>query len=134
MATAYQFADTRLSKLDGFEVEIDEAHERADHSQPPCQPLMAMPGGRRKGAMPTYGSGEKHRASVPRLFRWISTHSSTIDEPHGDFDRRFSRKGFSATSPDEIVFLAIRKGLDLSVIRTGDLCTPASRFGFERLD
>jgi hypothetical protein len=30
--------------------------------------------------------------------RWISTHSSTIDEPHGYFDRRFSRKGFSATS------------------------------------
>ena len=79
-------------------------------------------------------NGEKHRASVPRLFRWISTQSSTIDEPHGDFDRRFSRKGFSATSPDEIVFLAIRKGLDLSVIRTGDLCTPAPRFGFERLD
>ena len=79
-------------------------------------------------------NGEKHRASVLRLFRWISTQSSTIDEPHGDFDRRFSRKGFSATSPDEIVFLAIRKGLDLSVIRTGDLCTPAPRFGFERLD
>jgi 2-oxoglutaroyl-CoA hydrolase len=29
MATAYQFADARLSNLDGFEVEIDEAHERA---------------------------------------------------------------------------------------------------------
>ena len=69
-------------------------------------------------------NGEKHRASLPRLFRWISTHSSTIDEPHSDLDRRFSRKGFRATSPDEIVFLAIRKGLDLSVIRTGDLCTP----------
>ena len=81
-----------------------------------------------------FSNGEKHRALVPRLFRWISTHSSTIDEPHSDFDRRFSRKGFRATSPDEIVFLAIRKGLDLSVIRTGDLCTPAPRFGFERLD
>ncbi len=30
MATAYQFADPRLAKLDGFHVEIDEAHERAD--------------------------------------------------------------------------------------------------------
>lgn len=30
MATAYQFADPRLATLDGFHVEIDEAHERAD--------------------------------------------------------------------------------------------------------
>jgi 2-oxoglutaroyl-CoA hydrolase len=30
MATAYQFTDARLAKLDGFHVEIDEAHERAD--------------------------------------------------------------------------------------------------------
>lgn len=30
MATAYHFADPRLAKLDGFHVEIDEAHERAD--------------------------------------------------------------------------------------------------------
>lgn len=30
MATAYQFADPRLAKLDGFHVEIDEAQERAD--------------------------------------------------------------------------------------------------------
>src|SRR5580704_7122448 len=28
--TAYSFADPRLSTLDGFQVEIDEAHERAD--------------------------------------------------------------------------------------------------------
>jgi 2-oxoglutaroyl-CoA hydrolase len=30
MASAYNFADSRLAKLDGFQVEIDEAHERAD--------------------------------------------------------------------------------------------------------
>ena len=30
MAIAYQFTDPRLAKLDGFHVEIDEAHERAD--------------------------------------------------------------------------------------------------------
>ena len=30
MATAYQFTDPRLAKLDGFHVELDEAHERAD--------------------------------------------------------------------------------------------------------
>ncbi|MBS0529316.1 MAG: enoyl-CoA hydratase/isomerase family protein [Proteobacteria bacterium] len=30
MATAYQFTDARLAKLDGFHVEIDETHERAD--------------------------------------------------------------------------------------------------------
>jgi hypothetical protein len=62
------------------------------------------------------------------------THSSAIDEPHGHLDRRLSRKDFSPTSPDEIVFLAVRRGLDLSAIRTRDLCTPAARFGFERLD
>jgi len=83
-----------------------------------------------KAVFPARSGLEKTIAGLP----WISTHSSTIDEPHRDFDRRFSRKGFSATSPDEVVFLAIRKGRDLSVIRTGDLCTPAPRFGFERLD
>jgi hypothetical protein len=66
--------------------------------------------------------------------RPILTHSSAIDQPHGDPDRRFSRKGFSPTSPDEIVFLAIWKGLDLSAIRTSDFCTPATRLGFKRLD
>lgn len=30
MATAYQFTDPRLAKLDGYHVEIDEVHERAD--------------------------------------------------------------------------------------------------------
>jgi len=30
MAIAYQFTDPRLAELDGFHVEIDEAHERAD--------------------------------------------------------------------------------------------------------
>src|ERR1700743_1951210 len=30
MASTYSFTDARLAKLDGFQVEIDEAHERAD--------------------------------------------------------------------------------------------------------
>src|ERR1700686_530919 len=30
MPSSFNFADPRLSKLDGFQVEIDEAHERAD--------------------------------------------------------------------------------------------------------
>ena len=44
MATAYQFADPCLSNLDGFEVEIDEAHERADIilSRPPFN-IVSMP-------------------------------------------------------------------------------------------
>ena len=44
MATAYQFADPRISKLDGFEVEIDEAHERADVilNRPPFN-IVSMP-------------------------------------------------------------------------------------------
>jgi 2-oxoglutaroyl-CoA hydrolase len=44
MATAYQFADPRLSKLDGFQVEIDEAHERADIvlNRPPFN-IVSMP-------------------------------------------------------------------------------------------
>ena len=44
MATVYQFADSRLSKLDGFEVEIDESHERADIilNRPPFN-IVSMP-------------------------------------------------------------------------------------------
>jgi 2-oxoglutaroyl-CoA hydrolase len=44
MATVYQFADPRLSKLDGFEVEIDESHERADIilNRPPFN-IVSMP-------------------------------------------------------------------------------------------
>ena len=30
MSTTYAFTDPRLAKLDGFQVEIDEARERAD--------------------------------------------------------------------------------------------------------
>ena len=30
MPAPYSFEDQRLAKLDGFQVEIDEAHERAD--------------------------------------------------------------------------------------------------------
>jgi 2-oxoglutaroyl-CoA hydrolase len=42
--TAYQFVDHRLSKLDGFQVEIDEAHERADIilNRPPYN-IVSMP-------------------------------------------------------------------------------------------
>ena len=44
MAAAYQFADACLSKLDGFQVEIDEAHERADIilNRPPFN-IVSMP-------------------------------------------------------------------------------------------
>jgi 2-oxoglutaroyl-CoA hydrolase len=44
MATVYQFADSRLSKLDGFEVQIDESHERADIilNRPPFN-IVSMP-------------------------------------------------------------------------------------------
>jgi 2-oxoglutaroyl-CoA hydrolase len=44
MSSAYVFADARLGKLDGFEVEIDEAHERADIilNQPPFN-IVSMP-------------------------------------------------------------------------------------------
>jgi 2-oxoglutaroyl-CoA hydrolase len=44
MATAYQFTDPRLAKLDGFHVEIDEAHERADIilDRPPYN-IVSMP-------------------------------------------------------------------------------------------
>ncbi|HMI13680.1 MAG TPA: enoyl-CoA hydratase/isomerase family protein, partial [Bradyrhizobium sp.] len=30
MPSTFNFSDPRLAKLDGFQVEIDEAHERAD--------------------------------------------------------------------------------------------------------
>jgi 2-oxoglutaroyl-CoA hydrolase len=42
--TAYSFADPRLATLDGFQVEIDEAHERADIilSRPPFN-IVSMP-------------------------------------------------------------------------------------------
>ena len=44
MSSAYAFADARLAKLDGFQVEIDEAHERADIilNRPPFN-VVSMP-------------------------------------------------------------------------------------------
>jgi len=44
MSSAYSFADARLAKLDGFQVEIDEAHERADIilNRPPYN-VVSMP-------------------------------------------------------------------------------------------
>src|SRR6202046_2708061 len=44
MASTYAFADPRLAKLDGFEVEIDEARERADIilNRPPYN-VVSMP-------------------------------------------------------------------------------------------
>jgi 2-oxoglutaroyl-CoA hydrolase len=44
MTSAYVFADDRLGKLDGFEVEIDEADERADIilNRPPFN-IVSMP-------------------------------------------------------------------------------------------
>jgi 2-oxoglutaroyl-CoA hydrolase len=44
MAPHYSFVDQRLSKLDGFQVEIDEAHERADIilNRPPYN-VVSMP-------------------------------------------------------------------------------------------
>jgi 2-oxoglutaroyl-CoA hydrolase len=44
MPTSYPFADRRLGKLDGFAVEIDEAHERADIilDRPPYN-VVSMP-------------------------------------------------------------------------------------------
>lgn len=44
MASTYSFKDTRLAKLNGFQVEIDEAHERADIilNRPPYN-IVAMP-------------------------------------------------------------------------------------------
>src|SRR6202000_966384 len=42
--TAYEFADSPLAKLDGFEVDINEAHERADIilNRPPFN-VVSMP-------------------------------------------------------------------------------------------
>src|SRR5258705_8557477 len=44
MPSTFNFSDSRLSKLDGFEVEIDEAHERADIilNRPPYN-IVSMP-------------------------------------------------------------------------------------------
>ena len=44
MASPYTFTDPRLAKLDGFQVEIDEAHERADIilNRPPFN-IIEMP-------------------------------------------------------------------------------------------
>src|SRR5271155_4517317 len=44
MASPYTFADARLAKLDGFQVEIDESHERADIilNRPPFN-VVSMP-------------------------------------------------------------------------------------------
>ncbi len=44
MPTSYTFADPRLAKLDGFQVELDESHERADIilNRPPYN-IVSMP-------------------------------------------------------------------------------------------
>jgi 2-oxoglutaroyl-CoA hydrolase len=44
MPVPYSFEDRRLAKLDGFQVEIDEAHERADIilNRPPYN-IVSMP-------------------------------------------------------------------------------------------
>src|SRR5712671_1316595 len=44
MPSTFNFSDSRLAKLDGFQVEIDEAHERADIilNRPPYN-IVAMP-------------------------------------------------------------------------------------------
>jgi len=44
MPSSFNFADPRLLKLDGFEVEVDEAHERADIilNRPPYN-IVSMP-------------------------------------------------------------------------------------------
>jgi 2-oxoglutaroyl-CoA hydrolase len=44
MSSPYSFADARLAKLDGFQVEIDEGHERADIilNRPPFN-VVSMP-------------------------------------------------------------------------------------------
>src|SRR6202158_5921584 len=44
MPSTFNFSDSRLAKLDGFHVEIDEAHERADIilDRPPYN-IVAMP-------------------------------------------------------------------------------------------
>jgi 2-oxoglutaroyl-CoA hydrolase len=44
MSPTYAFADPRLAKLDGFQVELDEAHERADIilNRPPFN-IVSMP-------------------------------------------------------------------------------------------
>src|ERR1700720_4507020 len=44
MPAPYGFEDRRLAKLDGFQVEIDEAHERADIilNRPPYN-IVSMP-------------------------------------------------------------------------------------------
>ena len=44
MPSTFNFSDSRLAKLDGFQVEIDEAHERADIilNRPPYN-IVSMP-------------------------------------------------------------------------------------------
>jgi 2-oxoglutaroyl-CoA hydrolase len=44
MTSPYSFADARLAKLDGFQVEVDEARERADIilNRPPFN-IVSMP-------------------------------------------------------------------------------------------
>src|ERR1700732_2214402 len=44
MPSSFSFSDPRLLKLDGFQVEIDEAHERADIilNRPPYN-IVSMP-------------------------------------------------------------------------------------------
>jgi 2-oxoglutaroyl-CoA hydrolase len=95
MATAYQFTDPRLAKLDGFHVEIDEAHERADIilDRPPYN-IVAM--GQRDQLRLTFETLDEDKRVRVIVIRAIGQHFSS----GGNIG------GFMEASPEHVSKLA----------------------------
>ena len=75
MPSSFNFADPRLSKLDGFQVEIDETHERADIilNRPPYN-IVSMP---QRDQLRRWSKPWMRSARQNRIVRSISEHSSS---------------------------------------------------------
>ena len=95
MATAYQFTDPRLAKLDGYHVEIDEAHERADIilDRPPYN-IVAM--GQRDQLRLTFETLDEDKRVRVIVIRAIGQHFSS----GGNIG------GFMEASPEHVSKLA----------------------------
>ncbi len=72
--TAYEFADNRLAKLDGFQVEINEAHERADIvlNRPPFNVVSMPQRDQLRLVFETLDEDERVRVIVARSIERIS--------------------------------------------------------------
>src|SRR6266446_6797546 len=95
MPSTFNFSDSRLAKLDGFQVEIDEAHERADIvlDRPPFN-IVSMP--QREELRRVFETLDADARVRVIVLRAVGEHFSS----GGDI------KGFLAASPEHVSKLA----------------------------